>query len=101
MDPEIRRNQLRDALVMWSLVVLMVALIGFFLFFVSFGVFVYVFVAVGVFTLVGYLHYLLWGYEFSRSVAGEKQEIETKEAEQREIEERSVQDLSRRPRRRY
>ncbi len=100
MDPDIRRNQLRDSLVMWSLVILMAALIGFFLFFVSLGVFGYVFVAVGVFTLVGYLHYLLWGYDFSRSVAGERQKLEQAETEQRELEERSVQDLSRR-RRRY
>src|SRR4051812_36307397 len=99
MEPNIKRNYTRETVVTIALVILIGGGIAFFLDFVTFGLFGYVYLAVAIFTLVGFLHYLTWGYAMSKQVAGEREEMLHREAlaEQQEQDKlrRSVQDLSR------
>ena len=48
-------------------------MVFFFLNFVSFGIFFYVLAAVAAIMAVGFLHYVLWGYNLSEDVAEEMQ----------------------------
>jgi hypothetical protein len=65
------------------LTIILVLLLGggftFFLVMVSLGVFQYVIATVLGITLLGYLHYVLWGYSFSQEVAGEREEEQLRE----------------------
>jgi hypothetical protein len=98
MDYEPERNRARETVLMVSLVVLLGGTIAVTLIFVSMGVFAYVLMAVPAFALVGYLHYMLWGYSMAQQTAGEREEIALHEEEEdvtRVRRQASVQDLSR------
>ncbi len=68
----------RDTLLTIVLVVLLGCSFAFFLDMVSLGYFRFVIVTVVGITLIGFFHYLLWGYALSREVAGEREEEELK-----------------------
>jgi Ca2+/Na+ antiporter len=69
----------RENLLTIVLVLLLGGSFTFFLVMVSMGVFQYVIATVIGITLLGYLHYVLWGYSFSQQVAGEREEEEFRE----------------------
>jgi hypothetical protein len=54
---------------------------GFFVFLVvvTFGFFLSVLAAVVIIAVVGYFHYMLWGYSLTQEVAGEREEEEARE----------------------
>jgi hypothetical protein len=87
----------RESFLTIFLVLLAGGLIVFVLTFISFGVFGYVLAAVPVFALVGFLHYVLWGYAMSQETAGEREELLTRDdMDHDDFETRhSVRDLSR------
>ena len=69
----------------FMLVALFGGIFSFFLYFVSLGIFLYVFLAVGGIMAVGFLHYVLWGYDMSEQVAEEMHRERLKQ--QQEIDE--------------
>lgn len=71
MTQPVRRTA-RETFVTLSLGAVLVGLLVFFLSVVSMGVFFHVAAAVVAITLVGYLHYVLWGHGLSQEVAGER-----------------------------
>jgi len=75
MDPA-PQSKGRENLLTIVLVLLLGGSFTFFLVVVSLGVFQYVIATVIGITLLGYLHYVLWGYSFSQEVAGEREEAE-------------------------
>lgn len=77
-DPE-ARNKYRETLLALFLIVLLGGSSAFFLYFLSLGMLGHVFAVVAWISLVGFLHYALWGYSMSREVAGEREEAELKE----------------------
>ncbi len=100
MDPQPTRNRTRETALTMTLVVVLGGTIAFFLNLVSLGLFAYVLIAVVLFTLMGFLHYVLWGYAMTQETAGEREEMCRREAEEQEQADRvlrhSVRDLSRR-----
>jgi len=80
MDPEapIPRKG-RETLVSILLVVILGGIFLVFLNFVTFGVVFHVAAAIAGLALVGFLHYVLWGYSLSQEVAGEREEERLKE----------------------
>jgi hypothetical protein len=66
-------------LLAFVLVFLLGGAIFFFLNFVSFGIFFYVLIAVAAITMVGFLHYALWGHALTQEVAGEREEQQLRE----------------------
>jgi CHASE2 domain-containing sensor protein len=98
MEHEPKRNRGRETALTISLVVLFGGLIAFLLMVVSMGVFAYVAVAMLAFTIVGFLHYVLWGYAMAQNTVGEREELEIEngEADVQRVARHSVQDLSRR-----
>lgn len=75
----------RETFVAFLLLLLLGGAIFFFLNFVSFGIFFYVLVVMLIFTMVGFLHYLLWGHSLSQEVAGEREEQEVRERMEGEV----------------
>src|SRR6266481_6082644 len=69
----------RENLLTVVLVLLLGGAFAFFLDMVSLGLFRFVIATVIGITLLGYLHYVLWGYSFSQQVAGEREEEELRE----------------------
>ena len=72
----------RETLLSFMLVILLGGMVFFFLNFVAFGIFFYVFAAVVGITAVGYLHYVLWGYDLSEDVAEEMQRERLKQQQE-------------------
>lgn len=66
----------RETLLTLLFVIVVGGGVVFFLDLISFGLFTYVIAAVLGITLLGFLHYVLWGYSFSQQVAGEREEEE-------------------------
>jgi hypothetical protein len=69
----------RENLLTIVLVILLGGAFAFFLDMVSLGVFRFVIATVIGITLLGYLHYVFWGYSFSQEVAGEREEEQLRE----------------------
>jgi hypothetical protein len=69
----------RENLLAVVLVLLLGGAFAFFLDMVMLGLFRFVIATVIGITLLGYLHYVLWGYSFSQKVAGEREEEELRE----------------------
>jgi hypothetical protein len=78
MEPTPRPSA-RENLLTIVLVLLLGGSLIFFLIMVSMGVFQYVIATVIGITLLGYLHYVLWGYSLSQEVAGEREEEELRQ----------------------
>jgi hypothetical protein len=98
MEPDLRRNRSRETFLVVSLVLLVGGVIAFTLVFVSMGVFFYVLLAVPIFVVVGFLHYVLWGYSLSQETAGERKQMQLQEEQEDDEFVRRpspVQDLSR------
>ena len=83
--PSVARNG-RETMLSFMLVAVFGGAIFFFLNFVALGIFVYVIGAVVGVTAVGFLHYVLWGYDLSEEVAEEMQRERLKQ--QQEMDER-------------
>jgi high-affinity Fe2+/Pb2+ permease len=98
-EPNIKRGG-RDTLLTVTLVVFVGGLLIFFLNLISLGVFTYVLGAVVVFAVVGFLHYVLWGYAMSQDVADERAAMMRDEERETGPAQDGIQDLSRRRRRR-
>jgi hypothetical protein len=80
MDPHPDTPQSnRETLLTLMLAILFGGGFLFFLILISGGFFLYVLAAVASITVVGYLHYLLWGEALTHEVAGEREEEELKE----------------------
>lgn len=71
MDQPPSQRTGRETMLGFMLVALFGGIIFFFLYFVSLGVFLYVFIAVVGITAIGFLHYVLWGYDLSEDVQEE------------------------------
>jgi hypothetical protein len=69
----------RETLLTISLVLILGGAMLFFLNLVSMGIVFHVISAVLAITVVGFLHYALWGYSMSQQVAGEREEMELRE----------------------
>jgi hypothetical protein len=80
-EPVSRR---RENILTVVLVVLLGGSFAFFLDMVTLGTFRFVIFTVMGITLVGYLHYVLWGYSLSQEVAGEREEAELRESMERD-----------------
>jgi polyferredoxin len=74
-DPDAPRRR-RETLLTFLLATVFAGGILFFLVLVSGGFFVFVMAVVFAITLVGLLHYALWGYALTQEVAGEREEAE-------------------------
>jgi hypothetical protein len=74
-DPDAPRRR-RETLLTFLLAAVFAAGILFFLVLVSGGFFVFVMAVVFAITLVGLLHYALWGHALTQEVAGEREEAE-------------------------
>jgi hypothetical protein len=72
-------NKNRETLLTIALVLVLGGAMVFFLNLISLGIFFHVIVAVLAITMVGFLHYALWGYAMSQEVAGEREEMELRE----------------------
>ena len=83
--PSIQRSR-RETMLSFMLVALLGGMVFFFLNFVSLGIFFYVLAAVAGIMAVGFLHYVLWGYNLSEDVAEEMQRERLKQ--QQETDER-------------
>jgi len=75
----------RETLLAFVLVFLLGGVIFFFLNFISFGIFFYVLIAVAALTMVGMLHYALWGHSLTQEVAGEREEQQVRERMQADV----------------
>ena len=69
----------RETILMLSLIVILGGAIVLFLHFITLGVFSYVIAAILAIALVGFLHYVIWGYALSKQVAGEREERRIKD----------------------
>jgi high-affinity Fe2+/Pb2+ permease len=76
----------RDTMLGFILVIVLGGAFLFFLNLVSLGIFFYVIAAVVGMAAVGFLHYVVWGYDLSEEVAEERQREWLKE--QQEMDER-------------
>lgn len=63
----------RETLLSFLLVILLGGIFFLFLNLVTFGIFFYVLAAVVGITAIGFLHYVMWGYDLSEDVAEESQ----------------------------
>ena len=72
-EPNIQRGP-RNTVLSLTLAIFVGGVIIFFLNLISLGVFTYVLGAVVAFTVVGFIHYVLWGYAMSQDVAAESEE---------------------------
>jgi Ca2+/Na+ antiporter len=72
----------RESALSFMLVILLGGMFFFFLNFVSFGIFFYVLAAVVGITAIGFLHYVLWGYDLSEEVAEEMQRERLKQQQE-------------------
>lgn len=68
----------RETIVALALVILLGGLLVFFLNLISMGIFLYVGAAIVLMTLVGFLHYVLWGQTLTENTAGEREEADLK-----------------------
>ena len=84
-EPDIRRSG-RETFLAFMLVAILGAMVFAFLNLVSFGIFFYVLAAVVGITAVGFLHYVIWGYDLSEEVAEDRQRELLKD--QQEMDER-------------
>jgi hypothetical protein len=80
------RQSGRDTFLAFMLLAVLGGMFVFFLNFVTFGLFFYVMAAVFGMATLGFLHYVIWGYDLSEEVAEERQRELLKQ--QQEIEER-------------
>ena len=76
----------RESLLTVVLALLLGGSFAFFLDLVTLGYFRWIIVTVIGITLVGYLHYVLWGYSLSQDVAGEREELEIKDRQEHDYE---------------
>ena len=76
----------RETMLSLMLVLLLGGIFFLFLNFVAVGIFFYVAAAVAGITAIGFLHYVLWGYDLSEEVAEEMQRERLKQ--QQEMDER-------------
>ena len=74
----------RDTLLAFALVALLGGIFFLFLNLVSFGIFFYVLAAVVGITLLGFLHYVLWGYDLSEDVREEMQRERQQQQKERD-----------------
>lgn len=72
----------RETFLAFMLVALFAGILFFFLYFVSLGIFLYVFIAVVGITAIGFLHYVLWGYDLSEEVNEEMQRERLKQQQE-------------------
>ena len=70
-DPNQKR---RETVLAFMLLLLLGGAFFFFLNLVSLGIFMYVLIAVTALTMLGFLHYWLWGYAMMQETAGEREE---------------------------
>ncbi len=76
----------RDTLLAFALIGLLGGIFFLFLNLVSFGIFFYVLAAVVGMTMLGFFHYVVWGYDLSQDVAEEAQrerQVQEKERDER------------------
>ena len=91
------RNRTRENVVIFTLVLFIGGILGFFLNLISLGIFTYVIGSIGAILLVGCLHYLVWGHALSQEVAEERRAMLLKEeAEGAPESPDGIQDLGRR-----
>lgn len=83
MQPRSNRSA-RETFVTFALVILLGGAFLFFLNLVSLGIFFYVIAAVVGIAAIGFLHYVLWGYDFSEQVADERKQEWLKQHEEME-----------------
>lgn len=84
MEQQPARNRRRETILTMTLVLVLGGTIAFFLNLVSLGLFAYVLMAVALFTVFGFLHYVLWGYAMLQETAGEREELRLREQMQEE-----------------
>ncbi len=77
MDEDPPRKR-RETYLTVFLALLLLGAFVFLLTLLSFGFFFYVVVAVGGIVLLGYVHYVFWGYALSQQTAGEREEEEVR-----------------------
>ena len=85
MDTRSTRTN-RETALSFMLVLLLSGMFFMFPNFVAFGLFFYVLAAVAGITTIGFLHYVLWGYDLSEDVAEEMQRERLQQ--QQELDER-------------
>lgn len=76
-EPQPQRKRSETILTV-ALVIILGGLLVFFLNLVSLGIFMHVGAAIVALTLIGFLHYVLWGQSLSQTTAGEREEAEIK-----------------------
>jgi len=79
-----QRHRGRENLLTVVLVILLGGSFVFFLDMVTLGIIRFVVATVIGITLLGYLHYVLWGYSLSQQVAGEREEEEIRQRLERD-----------------
>jgi hypothetical protein len=85
MDQQSPRSG-RDTMLAFALVALLGGIFFVFLNLVTFGIFFYVLAAVVGIMTIGFLHYVLWGYDLSEEVAEDMQRERLKQ--QQELDDR-------------
>jgi hypothetical protein len=90
-------NRSRETLLSVGLIVVLGGAMAFFLNLVSMGILFHVLAAVLAITIVGFVHYAVWGYAMSQEVAAEREELERREQIETEADEYSdkVRDITR------
>jgi hypothetical protein len=96
-EPE-RPSRARENLLAISLVVIVGGTILFYLYLITLGIVGNVLAGVGLFIMVGVLHYFVWGRSFSAEVAAEREALKRQEAAEekaRTAPPGAIQDISR------
>src|SRR5262245_31178930 len=95
-DPD-RPSRSRENLLAISLVMIVGGIILFYLYLITLGIVANIIAGIGLFILIGVLHYFVWGRSFSEEVAEERERMLRREAREQEtkIPPGAIQDISR------